>query len=421
MKRNKESGYPAVKIHRHHVVHRTVKKVSLLCLVLGLICPVISLLLAIGGYFTKTGSADRLFRLSLIYLSVGLVLLIVRGILEWRRRRKHQKPYQPSAFSTAELNSNSGTVLIMVLVILGLSAALVLQVQFQARLALRHERQALHKLQLQQAAGDAVRSALQALANDEDLLVDHTGESWALPREEKTPSGIATLVKISDANRFFDLNNLAVTSTNQVGRPPEEIFLDLMTECGDFSAVAKADALKDWMDEDSEGGYEDRFYQEKKPPYLAANRVLYAWDELLDIDGFSRKLFERHEHHAIRENFKADLVDCVTLIPEPRTRPVPINLNTASSEVLLGVAGLSQEELVKKVLGVRSIQPLRSVDLLAAAAKADVIEALRPYLAVNSRFFQVTARAYSEGKSENLYVLAQRDENGNVQVIQWMY
>ena len=368
-----------------------------------------------------TDARDKLLRFSLVYLGLGVVLLISRWILEWTRKTKHRKTLKKEELAAAGLSRNSGAVLIMVLVILGLSAALVVQIQLNARVALQRERHALQQQQLQQAAGDAVRHALQALADDEDLLVDHAEEPWALPREEKTPAGIATLVRITDANRFFDLNNLGIPSTNQGVRPAEEILLDLMTQCGDFTPVAKADALKDWLDGDSEGAYEARFYQEKKPPYEPAQRILYAWNELLNVEGFAQSLFKRHEHHAIRENFKSDLVDCVTLIPAPRNQPAPINLNTAGPEALLGVAGLSQDELVKKVLALRSIQPLRSVDLLLAAAKPEIIEAVRPYLAVNSRLFQVEARAYAEGQSLDLHVVAHRDESGNVQVLQWMY
>ena len=69
---------------------------------------------------------------------------------------------------------------------------------------------------------------------------------------------------------------------------------------------------------------------------------------MLDIKDFSRKLFARHEHNEITDLYNADLMDCVTVLPFPRTRPVPININTAGKDALLGVLGLDHEDFAAR-------------------------------------------------------------------------
>ena len=89
---------------------------------------------------------------------------------------------------------------------------------------------------------------------------------------------------------------------------------------------ALAASLADWLDADGEpqpqDGAESGYYQGLQPPYLAANRPLGDVAELALVRGFDE---------AARTRLRA----FVTALP----RFTPVNVNTASPEVLAAVVG----------------------------------------------------------------------------------
>lgn len=422
--------------HAYHARRRFFKKVSLLSLVVGilsLICSVIIFALSFLRVFTA--NHHRMAAFSLGYLVVGVLLIVLRLILERFRgtgtSQHRPQPYLNTKFGEATpatveadpatSSDESGAVLILVLIMLGLVAGLVLQAQTAARAALRQRQASVLTAQLQHAATDAAHAALQRLADDEDLVVDHTNEAWAITREVKDPSGITTRVRILDESRCFDVNNLAVTATGNSTRTADDIVMDIMTLCGDFSPVERVEALKDWIDGDDDGTGESAYYKTLTPPYRPANRILYSWGEWAQVRGFSRAFFERHPRHSALEVFNADVVDCLTVVPLPRARPLPVNVNTASKEVLLGVLGLDREDLVAAILFQRALGPIRSVETSAISADPQFLRTAGRYLDVKSSAFVVDVQAYAEGRTEHLRVLARRDTQGDVDAIQWVF
>ena len=319
------------------------------------------------------------------------------------------------------MTGKSGMVLILVLVVLGLVVGIVLNVQMTSRAFLRIEQASHQRQQLIQAATDAVREALYTLATDEEPTVDYPGEPWAQVREQKTPDGMVTRVKIIDENRFFDINNLSWQPTNLLVRLPSDIFSDLMTLCGDFTPISKADALLDWMDAGETGAWESKSYQTREPPYPAANRILYDWNELLLVNGLDRAFFTDRQRVSVNNAFQGKPGDCMTILPRSRSEPIPININTAGRETLLGVLGIEQEELVRTLLGLREIAPVRSIDQILIAVDPSLVERTRPYLETRSRYFRVEARAYLEGQAVNLYAMVERNKDGHIEVVEWYY
>jgi type II secretory pathway component PulK len=317
--------------------------------------------------------------------------------------------------------NTSGAVLVMVLILLALIAGLVVETQISARASLSRQQLNLLQTRLQQAAADSAWGALWKLANDEDLTVDHTNEVWAAPEEARDPSGISTSTRVADQDRCFDLNNLAIHPPPPHARPAADIVMDIMTLCGDFAPVHRVDSLKDWIDSDDEGFAEKALYREKKPPYETANRPLYALSELLWVSGFNRAYFARHERHTDLDAFSAEIVDCLTVLPGRHASITPININTASKEVLLGVFGVTKDGLIQQIMARRNERPIRSMDQFFAETGQPVPLELRPYLDVKSRFFAIDAQAQAEGQTKHLKVLARRDSGGHVDVLQWVF
>jgi type II secretory pathway component PulK len=148
---------------------------------------------------------------------------------------------------------------------------------------------------------------------------------------------------------------------------------------------------------------------------------LYGWRELLAIDGWTESLFERRPRERVgRSGFDAHFAEHVTLIPVSRTRPIPINLNTASRETLRAVMGLEHDRLVDMVLTLRDIRPIRELDALIVTAGAEAFDRLRPHLDVRSRYFRIHARAERNGRRFESEALAIRENDGRIRIAQWL-
>ena len=395
--------------------------------VLGFLALFLAGCVLLSALFTSEFSPSKKpqFRLAGALAGVGGSLLIVNFacfalpqlLRDWRSptRRRRAGLVRP-----ADSNSHSGGVLVLALVLLALMTVLLVQAQALARGRLRQEETAERRATLQRAATDAVWAALQRIADDPDLAVDTTNETWALREEVTTPLGISTLTQVHDGSSRFDLNNLARPVARPV-RPAEDIVMDLLTLCGDFTPVARVAALTDYMDRDPAGLYEQDYCAKQVPPVACPNRPLYGWGELAGVAGWGREAFVRKPRLGLARTFEADLVEVVNLLPVPREKPLPINVNTASRETLTGVLGLGQDALVAAILTLRAIKPIRDVEMLAMVAEPGFFESVQPYLDVRCAVFEVQSLAYLDGQSLRVRALASRDPEGRVDVMQWLF
>lgn len=407
---------------RANVRHRF----QLLLLVLGSLALLLAALLAVLTLLHDDMTRNNLMSLALYHAAGGVACLVLRFILHtlpaWTSQRKsptyQRRREQSLRRQQSERSSERGSVLILVLILLGLLSALVLQVQLHARGQLRAEQESLRARDLQRAATDAARAALHRIADDPDLATDHTNEAWAASEEISTPLGISILTRVRDESRRFDLNNLRVKVQNGQ-RQPDDVLMDLLTLCGDFTPSLKVAALRDFVDADDLGTRESDFYRRQQPPYAAVNRALYGWGEVMHVEGWGREQFVRRPRTGLPGNFDGDLVDCVTLLPLARERPLPVNVNTATRETLTGVLGFEHDDLVNAILTFRTLKPIRSLEPLSVLVDADYFESVRPYLDVRSRVFRVDAQAFADGRRTHVRALAVRDQQGEISVVQW--
>jgi general secretion pathway protein K len=314
-------------------------------------------------------------------------------------------------------DARSGMALILTLAAIVLAGGLALYLQARAVELSRSERVALDQAQLQIAVSEAAREMLLTLASDEDLKVDHLGEDWAIPRETTRENGISTWARVEDAGRYFNWNNLGVS--NRSSRTSAEILLDLMTFCGDFSPVVRVEALTDFLDPDEDGSYESGFYQAEDLPYDPPNRELWAPSELLWVHDFSADLFRPRPKADLDDLFGGDLSASTVLVPARIKEPIPINVNTASRDVLMAVTGLQQDAAVRTVLALREVQPFESLTMMFMASP-ELAAALEGTLGTGSTFFRVKARASKADLHRSVMAWVKRDERGDIQILQWI-
>jgi type II secretory pathway component PulK len=313
--------------------------------------------------------------------------------------------------------------LILALGAIALAGGLAFWMQARSLGALRTAERDLTVERLRAAGAEAVRAAMLTLREDDDYAVDSEADVWAQPRSWTTEDGIALRTVTEDAGRWFDWNNLA--ATNDLSRTPRAVLLDLMAACGRFDADAGADALRDYVDADAEGPYEAAFYRIADRPFAPPDRLLWAPDELLDVHDFPPELFLPRRDARPRAGgwTDGDLTASCVLVPSgvdaSRAAPLPVNLNTASRAVLMGVFGPERESAVSALLAIRSVQPLESAAMLSAVDPA-ATEELGPWVAVASSYFRITAHAALTGACATVMAWVERGADGSMKVLQWL-
>lgn len=375
-----------------------------------------SRLIVAGTYFAGLGGI-----LFILYILIFVVPDVIRRRRSpsWKRRLEEENRRRKRMEEADRTAQKRGGVLVLLLILTGLIAALLAQSHALVRARIIERQAAQEHTRLRQAATEAARAALQRLADDDDLTIDSTNENWAAESIEQTPLGISTRVSIRDEQARFDLNNLAAPDSPG-RRTSEDIVMDLQTLCGDFSPSARATALRDFVDEDSDGAHEADFYRRLSPPALCPNRALYGWREMLHIEGWSEEQLARRPRKSTMDGFDASLIDHTTLLPVARTRPIPINVNTASRETLRAVMGIEQDALVDTVLVLREIHPIRQLDVFSITAGPETFDRIQPFLDVRSHYFRIRALAEQDGRRAAVEALVKREDNGHVLLLQWV-
>ncbi len=316
---------------------------------------------------------------------------------------------------------NGGFVLVLVLVLMAALSFMIVRAQVSARTTLNAEESHLLNERLRHILTGSVLNSLRELANDENTSVDHLGEKWAVPRQYELPDETRVVVRVIDVNRFFDMNNMYLMATESPALSPERVLANIMTLCGDLAPQERVDALKEWVDPEHPGTREERYYMEQEPPYRPSRTWLASWREILLVQGFDPVYFERSPEDRMPGDLNADIIDQVSILPVRRTRPIPVNINTASREVMLGILGYEREPMVRYIIESREEIPFRSVEDLSAIAGMDVLRDVRAYLDVRSEFYTVEARAYSAVVTSSVMALARRGADGTIQVLRWVY
>jgi type II secretory pathway component PulK len=304
----------------------------------------------------------------------------------------------------------SGIVLAAVLILLGIIVALVLQAQVLARSYLNLEKARLTRTQLRETAGDGIWHALNMLAADQVLLVDHTNEEWAATIFMQYPNGIDAEIRIVDENRFIDANMLAYQSPAEQWRPSTAIIRDLLdsekSPAGAGQALnpeMQAEIIRDWVDQNMEGAYEKAYYQRKEVQFYPANMPMESREELLWLLNVTTNETPR--------------ATALTILPAPERRVEPINVNTADRQTLLALFGGNNAPLVERIIRGRNAAPILALDQVLDPL---TLKRYFSYLSVRSSFFSVHSKANMGLSTEEVYCLAKRDALGNIQIIRWV-
>ncbi len=214
------------------------------------------------------------------------------------------------------------------------------------------------------------RVLITAFKEDED--VTHLGQIWA-QGETTYPVDFGEITgEITDLQSCLNLNALRAplnstgsgsgssTGSSRSGSTKvparialETLIINLQLEgIAQFEAESMADALTDWLDEDSRissaGGAEDDDYASREFPYLAANNYLASVNELRIVEHFTPAVINA-------------LKPYVCVLPASDVHKININtLNAELPELLQALLGSTLDE-AQQILSVRGEEGFETI------------------------------------------------------------
>lgn len=301
-----------------------------------------------------------------------------------------------------------GVALITVMLIVALCA--VIASQMTARLQMQMQRSANIAFNQQAywyamgAEAFTKRVLITAFEGDKD--VTHLGQIWA-QGETTYPVDFGDISgEIKDLQSCLNLNALRApfikpsttgtssrTTTGNNNKAParlafEALLINLQLEdVNQFEAESMADALTDWLDEDSSissaGGAEDNDYASREFPYLAANQYLASVNELRVIEHFTPKII-----NAIKPY--------VCVIPGSEEHKININTLRADQPELLQALLDSTLDEAQEILSAREEDGFSSIDDFFKSpelTKINDVDSKKDQFVVDSEYFTLKASA----------------------------
>jgi len=227
-----------------------------------------------------------------------------------------------------------GVAIITAMLVVALGTITMVTITSRQQLDLQRERNegVIQMARDLSASGERFAAALLYRDRQEALRenTDSLDDDWAqtippVPIDQAAIQGC-----IIDMQGRFNLNNLIDSQGNAVLAYVEQF--DRLLGVLNIER-SKAQAVIDWLDQDVNAqvpdGAEDDFYTSLDPAYRAANRMFASVSELQLVKGFDPRVETEAEDYEL-------LVPHVAVLPVD-DGPTPVNVNTATPEVLASV------------------------------------------------------------------------------------
>ncbi|OUS25811.1 hypothetical protein A9Q99_20360 [Gammaproteobacteria bacterium 45_16_T64] len=312
-----------------------------------------------------------------------------------------------------------GTVIITVLMLVAVATFLAVEITYRQRIDIVRTSTLLALDQSEEYAKSAEAFALYALKEDLFKDIKNTDfrdigdEEWSTPLTAPIGRGVVS-GNLVDLQGRFNLNRFMLTGADDVSMT-RRVFLQLLADLNipsgksNITASIITERITDWMDVgDTPGldGLESQEYLLLDPPYQAGDRVLVDLSELLLVTGMSRKDLDT-------------LSEFVSILPPT----MPININTASIELLGAIPCLQSAQVQSTVQGggfsVTDLNTFYGAN--SAYIDQNCTDAPKAgFFSVNSQFFLLNAEATIENRSVRMHSVLYRNDvttKNNVKVL----
>ena len=235
----------------------------------------------------------------------------------------------------------------------------------------------------------------------EDSNIDHLGEDWAIVLPPLPVEGGYIQGRLTDLQACFNLNTLRNASGDSavVRNRFERLLGNLEIKRGNAQAVI------DWLDGDLQTtipeGAEDVFYMNLERPYRTANTAMISISELRLIKGFEdTQVYDLLLPHVCAFGVSA-----------------PININTASAEVLRSLGDGISESDAEKIIAQRDESAFKDINEFTAFEDLKNKIGSTEGLSVDTEYFMLTTQSTIGQVSVITYSVIHRTAAGNTSVI----
>lgn len=289
-----------------------------------------------------------------------------------------------------------GMAVVVALLSVAIASSIAAYLLWQQNLMLRavsNQREQAQLFQLEYAALDFVMTVLRE--DRRYTMVDHYGELWALPLPETDFEDWKLSGRVYDAQARFNINSMVQHGVADKARVEQYrkllTLLDLPEEL--------ADTLVDWIDSDNSrygmNGAEDEDYLMMQPPYRAANDLMVDLTNLVRVKGYTTEVINK-------------LTPFICALPEN----VPVNVNTASAEVLAAVViGLTLED-AQALVQSRDRVYLNDVLEINNRLPGRNLQIIQYSLSVNSSYFLIEGHIIGNNAERFVRALLWRERYG---------
>ena len=303
----------------------------------------------------------------------------------------------------ARHHNQRGVALITVMLIVALCA--VIASQMTARLQMQMQRSA--NIAFNQQAywyamgAEAFTKRVLITAFKKDKEVTHLGQIWAQGQTTYPVDFGEISGEITDLQSCLNLNALRApfndnspnNPSNSAKKVPARLALEALLinlsldDVSQFEAESMADALTDWLDDDSTissaGGAEDNDYASREFPYLAANHYLASVNELRIIEHFTPVIIKAIKPY-------------VCVIPESDQHKININtLNMEQPELLQALlySTLDEAQDILNARGEEGFDKIEDFYNLPEVVKLKDFNSKKDQFVVDSEYFTLKASA----------------------------
>ena len=287
-----------------------------------------------------------------------------------------------------------GAAIVLAMLLAALAAAVAVTVFADQQRWSRTVENRRDQVQAQALALAGVQWGRQILYDDaQHSTIDHLREPWALSLPAIPLDNGQIRGSIVDAQSRLNVNALGGAGAR--ADVERERIARLFAQRG--GPVGAIDAIADWIDQDSivrEGGAEDAFYAARKVAGLPGNAPILRVAELAEVKGVSASTL-------------------AAVMPFLSALPVgtPLNVNTASPEVLAAVVDKLDGEGLAKLLAARAQRPFNTPAEFRMQLPAGTTLAGDETLGVKSDFFYVTIEAQQGATLARARALLRRRAN----------
>ena len=299
-----------------------------------------------------------------------------------------------------------GVALITALMIVAIASIISAKISTSIQLDIRRTGNIIASDQAKLYTLAAEELAKRYLLEDlKDNKIDDLNEAWAQPYIFPLEDGTLTAM-LTDLQACINLNSLVNNNTiNIVARNR----LEQLLIRADLSPQL-SQAIIDWVDTDVEttlpDGAEDNYYTGLNSPYRSANTNIQSISELKLIKGF-----EDPKTITAIENSICAFGDS--------NAAIPININTAPTEVLLSLSSGMDTSNAECIIDQRADTPFTNVaNFMSFCGLTTILPAIQTaQLSENTKYFMLETNVKIGSTSVRMFSIITRVAGNNISVI----